>query len=71
MFDRYIQWTREHQAELQLDAVNQRLLAQIRLTAPTRVPRSRDISRLAVILSRFTVQLRWCLAKMQSAQTEL
>jgi len=46
MLDRYIQWTHEHQAELQLDAVNQRLLAQVRLTAPTHVPSSSGITRL-------------------------
>ena len=31
MLDRYIQFTREHQAELMLDADNQRLRAQARL----------------------------------------
>jgi hypothetical protein len=33
MLDRYIEFTREHQAQLMLDAANQRLVAQTRLHA--------------------------------------
>jgi hypothetical protein len=35
MFDRYIEHTREHQAELRLDAANQRLVAQARRSIGT------------------------------------
>jgi hypothetical protein len=59
MIDRYMQLTREHQSELRLDAVNQRLVAQARLGARPHAPRSSIASYFAGFARRFTGQRRW------------
>jgi hypothetical protein len=50
MFHRYEQWTREHQAELELDAANQRLVTQACRAARGRPKRSSVISGLTGLL---------------------
>jgi hypothetical protein len=57
MLDAYLRFALEHQAELELDAVNHRLVAQFRLAAPRRVARSSAVSRVAGFLGRFSSQL--------------
>ena len=57
MLDACLRFALEHQAELELDAVNQHLVAQIRLAAPRRVASSSAVSRVAAFLGRFTSQL--------------
>jgi hypothetical protein len=67
MLHRYQQWTREHQAELELDAANQRLVAQARRAARGRPTRSNVISRLTGLLRiAWTERLRRAV-RVQSA----
>ncbi len=58
MLDRYIQFTREHQAEHMLDAANQRLLAQARLHATNDASNGHLIARVSHYFCRAVARCR-------------
>jgi fido (protein-threonine AMPylation protein) len=67
MIDRYLLHTREHQAELRLDAIQQRLIAQARQSRATQKRTSRTVSRIVGLLHSVRALHPWRLGDVRSA----
>jgi hypothetical protein len=67
MIDRYLLHTREHQAELHLDAIQQRLIAQARQPRATQKRTSRTVSRIVGVLDSVRALHTWRLGDVRSA----
>jgi hypothetical protein len=71
MIDRYLLHTREHQAQLRLDAIQQRLIAQARQSTATQKRTSRTASRVVGFLHSARTLLPWRLGDVPSAWSGL